>query len=418
MTAAPGPRSRRPRAAANYGPQRGTTYLIHIDPPYKHAKHYKGWTDRPVEQRFADHLAGRGALLTRLAVQAGSRLTLARVWPDTTKDREDSIKRQSGKRMCPSAGSSPRHRGWHPTSRPTRDRRPMWMADRDGQWNDGTPIIFDPDQTWEQARAIRAAMQIPEPGPAAQAELAALDELQRQWTNQEEQVGLRNAAARGAAGVRGRGKRTNGAARTARRTGCGRSPTNSTARWAARPDTSTSSPRSVRHGSGPGSARTSSGTPSSRRCRGPRASRSSTGQSERTLSRRRPPDWRARDAPGQAVLDNRDDAPTRAEPELQRRLRSRSRAGPLDDGIARLAERRARRVTAAACESSYQADGGGSDPAPGRHMARVRWRLAVRGLASPSSARGDSRPPPRPRTRGGHGEPGRGVRGAPGGRWA
>jgi hypothetical protein len=207
VTAAPGPRSSRPRSEANYGPQRGTTYLIHIDPPYKHAKHYKGWTDRPVGRRFADHLAGRGALLTRMAVQAGSRLTLARVWPDTTKDREDSIKRHGGGRMCPECGvkpAAPRLASDKPPGAPVAaDRRPMWMADRDGQWNDGTPIIFDPDQTWKQARAIRAAMPIPEPDPAGQAELAALDELQRQWTNQEEQMGLRNAIARGGAAIRG-----------------------------------------------------------------------------------------------------------------------------------------------------------------------------------------------------------------------
>jgi hypothetical protein len=204
MTAAPGPRSRRPRAAANYGPQRGTTYLIHFARPFKHALHYKGWTERPVEERFADHVAGRGALLTRLVVQAGIPMTLARVWPDTTRDREDAIKRSAGKEMCPECGVKPgrtRLASDKPPEAP--DRRPMWMADRDGQWDDGTPIIFDPDQTWEQARAIRAAMQIPEPDPAGQAELAALDELQRQWTNQEEQVGLRNAIARGAAAMRG-----------------------------------------------------------------------------------------------------------------------------------------------------------------------------------------------------------------------
>jgi len=205
MTAAPGPRSRRPRAAANYGPQRGTTYLIHIDPPYKHDKHYKGWTDRPVAQRFADHLAGRGALLTRLAVQAGSRLTLARVWPNTTKDREDAIKRSGGKRMCPECGVTPGHTRLASDKAPEPDdRRPRWQYDRDGEWaDDGTPIIYDPEQTYAQARAEAARHPVPEPGPAGQAELAALDELQRQWTNQEDQVGLRNAIARGAAAMRG-----------------------------------------------------------------------------------------------------------------------------------------------------------------------------------------------------------------------
>ena len=108
MAGSPGRRQSRPRWMANYGPQRGTTYLIHIDPPYKHAHHYTGWTDKPVLKRFADHVAGRGALLTRVAVQAGCTLTLVRVWPDTTKDREDSLKHQGGaRRFAPSAASRP-----------------------------------------------------------------------------------------------------------------------------------------------------------------------------------------------------------------------------------------------------------------------------------------------------------------------
>jgi hypothetical protein len=207
MTAAPGPRSRRSRSEANYGPQRGTTYLIHFARPYRHARHYKGWTPRPVEERFADHVAGRGALLTRLVAQAGIPMTLARVWPNTTKDREDCIKHRGGaKKICPECGvkpAAPRLASDRaPEAAEAPDRRPMWMADRDGQWDDGTPIIYDPDQTWEQARAIRAAMQIPEPDPAGQAELAAMDELQRQWTSKEEQVGLRDAVARAVDKVR------------------------------------------------------------------------------------------------------------------------------------------------------------------------------------------------------------------------
>jgi hypothetical protein len=203
MTAAPGPRSSRPRSEANYGPQRGTTYLIHIDPPYKHAKHYKGWTDRPVGLRFADHLAGRGALLTRLAVQAGSRLTLARVWPDTTRDREDSIKRHGGKRMCPECGVTPGHTRLASDKPPEPDdRRPRWQYERDGEWaDDGTPIIYDPSQTNAQARAEAAHHPVVLSAEDRE-ELAALDDLQRQWSSQEEQVGLRNAVARAASAVR------------------------------------------------------------------------------------------------------------------------------------------------------------------------------------------------------------------------
>jgi hypothetical protein len=200
VTAQQGPRSARPRSQAHYGPQRGTTYLIHFARPFKHARHYKGWTDRPVQERFADHIAGRGALLTRLATQAGIPMTLARVWPNTTKDREDAIKRSGGKRMCPECGVTPGHTRLPSDEVPPGPevRRPHWQYDRDGEWaDDGTPIIYDPDQTYAQARAEAALHPVPEPGPAGQAELAALDEVERRWTEQEEpMLGSRTRAQR------------------------------------------------------------------------------------------------------------------------------------------------------------------------------------------------------------------------------
>jgi len=194
-------RSERPRSLASYGPETGTTYLLHFDRPYGHARHYVGWT-QDLAARLQAHARGRGARLVQVVVKAGIGFRLARTWPESTRDREDLIKHAGGaRRYCPECGVKPRDQATPPI--PAPDRRPMWMADRDGQWDDGTPIIYDPDLTWQQARADRAAMQIPEPGPAGQAELAALDELQRQWTSQEDHVGLKDAAARVADTVRG-----------------------------------------------------------------------------------------------------------------------------------------------------------------------------------------------------------------------
>ena len=194
-------RSQRPRSQASYGPETGTTYLLHFERPYRHARHYVGWTQN-LAARLEAHARGRGARLVEVAAKAGIGFTLARTWPESTRDREDLIKHAGGaRRYCPECGVTPRDQATPPI--PAPDRRPMWMADRDGQWDDGTPIIYDPDQTWEQARAIRAALQIPEPGPAAQAELAALDQLQRQWTSQEDHVGLKDAVARAAGAVHG-----------------------------------------------------------------------------------------------------------------------------------------------------------------------------------------------------------------------
>jgi predicted GIY-YIG superfamily endonuclease len=85
----------------------GTVYLLHFDQPYKHARHYVGWT-RNVRRRLAEHMAGRGVPLTIAARGAGITLVLARMWPGGP-DRERQIKRQGGHaRHCPLCGVKPR----------------------------------------------------------------------------------------------------------------------------------------------------------------------------------------------------------------------------------------------------------------------------------------------------------------------
>ena len=97
------------------------------------------WTDKPVLVRFAEHLAGKGAVLTRAAVRAGIGLTLARTWPNTTKDREDSLKHQGGaRRFCPGCGVKPA------ASRLASDKAPERLScyelERLGTTLDGTPL--------------------------------------------------------------------------------------------------------------------------------------------------------------------------------------------------------------------------------------------------------------------------------------
>ena len=140
MSNPPGRRQSRSRAEANYGPQRGTTYLIHFARRLKHAGHYTGqWTEKPILERFAEHLAGAGAVLTREVVRAGIGMTLARTWPDTTKDREDSLKHQGGaRRFCPECGVKPA------ASRLASDKPPERLScyelERLGTTLDGTPL--------------------------------------------------------------------------------------------------------------------------------------------------------------------------------------------------------------------------------------------------------------------------------------
>lgn len=77
-------------------------YLIHFDPPYKHAGHYCGVARNGLLRRMREHRQGKGANLVRVALKAGSKLRLARVWVDADFALEAKIKRQGGlSRKCP-----------------------------------------------------------------------------------------------------------------------------------------------------------------------------------------------------------------------------------------------------------------------------------------------------------------------------
>jgi hypothetical protein len=56
-------------------------YILHIDPPLRHARHYVGWTaDEDVSRRVREHLhqvGGRPSPLVGAALAAGCRVVLA-----------------------------------------------------------------------------------------------------------------------------------------------------------------------------------------------------------------------------------------------------------------------------------------------------------------------------------------------------
>jgi hypothetical protein len=61
----------------------GTVYVLHFNPPYRHAGHYVGWTEGDVCERIAVHLQGRGSPLIRAAVAAGVDVQLAATYEGT-----------------------------------------------------------------------------------------------------------------------------------------------------------------------------------------------------------------------------------------------------------------------------------------------------------------------------------------------
>jgi predicted GIY-YIG superfamily endonuclease len=78
----------------------GVVYLVHFTEPYRHARHYTGWTN-DLDSRLAEHQAGRGARRLQVITEAGIDWTLARTWQGS-RQRERQLKRQGGaSRRCP-----------------------------------------------------------------------------------------------------------------------------------------------------------------------------------------------------------------------------------------------------------------------------------------------------------------------------
>ena len=75
--------------------EQGTVYLLHLDPPYKHAAHYCGWTSLETEERLERHLAGHGSPLIRAAVAAGSVVSIVAMLPGD-RALERRIKNRGG----------------------------------------------------------------------------------------------------------------------------------------------------------------------------------------------------------------------------------------------------------------------------------------------------------------------------------
>lgn len=80
---------------------KGTCYLLHFEKPYKHARHYLGWTN-DLESRMNAHLEGTGARLLEVITENGIGFSLVRTWPDTTLNDERKLKSmKKNVKLCP-----------------------------------------------------------------------------------------------------------------------------------------------------------------------------------------------------------------------------------------------------------------------------------------------------------------------------
>ena len=96
------------------GPALGVVYLLHFDAPYKHARHYTGWTGDDMLDRLGRHATGRGARLMTVIHQAGIGFILVRTC-EGTRRTERAIKNAGGAvRYCPLCTPRPWNGHWGP----------------------------------------------------------------------------------------------------------------------------------------------------------------------------------------------------------------------------------------------------------------------------------------------------------------
>lgn len=82
------------------GPK-GVVYLIHFNTPFKHAKHYVGWTT-DLEARLADHRAGSGSALMAAVNDAGIGWSVVATWQKVDRFFERKMHRLHGVgKYCP-----------------------------------------------------------------------------------------------------------------------------------------------------------------------------------------------------------------------------------------------------------------------------------------------------------------------------
>lgn len=87
----------------------GVVYLLHFHTPYRHARHYVGWTD-DLDRRLIEHQTGQGSRLLFVAVNAGVTFELARTWSGSRKLERRIKTLGAGTRVCPLC--SPRAMRW------------------------------------------------------------------------------------------------------------------------------------------------------------------------------------------------------------------------------------------------------------------------------------------------------------------
>ncbi|MEP0806735.1 MAG: endonuclease [Chloroflexota bacterium] len=85
-----------------------TVYLIHLDAPLHHARHYVGYAEH-VKQRLAHHRQGTGARILAVCNERGIEYDIVRTWEGAGKTFERKLKNcKHAARYCPKCTTRPR----------------------------------------------------------------------------------------------------------------------------------------------------------------------------------------------------------------------------------------------------------------------------------------------------------------------
>lgn len=114
----------------------GTTYLLHFDRPYQHARHYAGFA-RDLDKRLKLHRTGQSnCKLMRAVYEAGIGFKVARIWPNTTYAFERRVHGLVLSHICPMCNT-------HPAA--MKRARP-----RLSDYQDPAPVTTPVEDSWQE----------------------------------------------------------------------------------------------------------------------------------------------------------------------------------------------------------------------------------------------------------------------------
>ncbi len=115
----------------------GTCYLLHFSAPLGNpantraqAQHYIGWAD-DLEQHIAEHLAGRGARITRAAVAQGITFEVVATWHAPLGFEKVLKRRKEAPKLCALCAQARGQRAKRATVRAEQLVLPLDLADVD-----------------------------------------------------------------------------------------------------------------------------------------------------------------------------------------------------------------------------------------------------------------------------------------------